>query len=423
MTAPTASRLAAYGALGLPLAMVALPVYIQAPAYYTTQMGMSLSLAGIVLFAARLIDTAQDPLLGLWVDKLARRHALTPVMGCAALCLVVAFAALWLPPVSGDAWLAAWLAATLVAVYLAHSLINIAYLAWAARLGDDDTLARAAAWREGAGLVGVLLATAIPATLIAIAGTDARLAMTAFASLFAALLIAALWLLFRLAPPWNARAAPPGAAPKPWHAVRHNRAFRALLAPYFLNGIAVAIPATLAIFFIEDRLMAPRWVAPCLTLYFVAGAAGLPAWVHIAHRIGAMHAWRLAMALAVVAFVWAALLEPGSILPFVLICAMSGLAVGADLALPPVLLATRIPAGEGPAVYYGVWTLLTKLCLAIAGLTLPVLSWLGYQPGTPATGSAGHALAFMYAGLPCVLKLAAMALLRSARYPAQEMSS
>lgn len=423
MSAPTAARLAAYGMLGLPLAMAALPVYVQVPAYYTTRLGMSLSLAGIVLFAARLVDTAQDPLLGWWIDALARRNVLHRAMGLGAVCLAAAFAALWLPPVSGDLWLAAWLAASLIVVYLAHSLINVAYLAWGARLGDDRTLARAAAWREGAGLVGVLLATALPAWWMTLPATTPRAAMTAFASLFALLLIAALWLLVRVAPPWRAAAvASPAPARMTWQAVRGNQAFRALLLPYFLNGLSVAIPATLAVFFIEDRLLAPNWVAACLALYFLAGAVGLPGWVHLSRRVGPMHAWRMAMVLAVVAFVWAGLLGPGNVLAFLLVCALSGLALGADLALPPVLLAARIPASEGPAIYYGVWTLLGKLCLAISGLTLPVLAWLGYQPGTPAVGSGAHALASMYAGLPCLLKLAALALLRAAPHASPEPS-
>lgn len=423
MKQPDTRRLAAYGVLGLPLAMAALPVYIQVPAYYTSRLGMSLSLAGIVLFAARLVDTAQDPLLGWWIDTLARRNLLRRAMWLGALLLAVAFAALWWPPMLGDLWLAAWLAASLIVVYLAHSLINVAYLAWGARLGDGPILARAAAWREGAGLIGVLLASALPAWLLATPNVTPHMAMTIFASLFAVLLLAALWLLVRIAPPWRATSMGSVATLRmPWRAVRHNQAFRALLAPYFLNGLSVAIPATLAIFFIEDVLGAPNWVAPCLTLYFVAGAVGLPGWVYVARRIGPMHAWRMAMLLAVAAFAWASLLGWGDVLPFLLVCALSGLALGADLALPPVLLAARIPASEGPAVYFGVWTLLGKLCLALAGLTLPVLAWLGYQPGTPASGFAQHALTGIYAGLPCLLKLAAMALLRTVPHASPEPS-
>jgi hypothetical protein len=63
--------------------------------------------------------------------------------------------------------------------------------------------------------------------------TTPRAAMTAFASLFAVLLIAALWLLVRVAPPWRATSvASPATTRMTWQAVRDNQAFRALLLPY-----------------------------------------------------------------------------------------------------------------------------------------------------------------------------------------------
>lgn len=426
MTAIRASRLPAYGLLGMPLAMAALPVYVQAPAYYTTRLGMALSVAGIVMFAARLVDTLQDPLLGWWVDRLSSRRRLHRLLWLGAALLAAAFAGLWLPPVSGGPWLAAWLAVMLIAVYTAHSLLNVAYLAWGARLSDDEAIrTRAAAWREGAGLVGVLLASALPAWLLSLPELPPRAAMGIFAGLFAPLLLGALWLLLRRGPRWPAMGPPPAAAARPvamspWRTLRDNHAFRALLLPYFLNGLAVAIPATLAIFFIEDRLGAPQWVAPCLTLYFLAGAAGLALWVRLSSRIGPVPAWRVAMGVAVLAFVWTIALGPGDIVPFLVVCGLSGLALGADLALPPVLLAARIPAADGPAAYFGVWTLLGKLCLALSGLALPLLAALGYQPGTLATGMPAQALAWLYAGVPCGLKLAAMLTLRSHPYLSPE---
>jgi Na+/melibiose symporter-like transporter len=121
------------------------------------------------------------------------------------------------------------------------------------------------------------------------------------------------------------------------------------------------------------------------------------------------------MLLAVLAFAGAALLGPGDSAAYLAVCLAAGLALGADLTLPPVLLAhalgQRAGAGAAFGAAFGCFTLLGKLALAVAGLALPLLAWLGYQPGA----GAGHALALSYAGLPCLLKLAALAAL--ARYP------
>jgi len=410
-----AGPLAAYGALGFPLAMAALPVYVQIPAYYSGQLGLSLALTGLVLFAARLIDTFQDPWLGAWVDSLARRGRLMGVLWWAALGLSLAFAALWLPPVRN--WgLAVWLGLALVAVYTAHSLINIAYLSWGARLMGHapealrrNAVTRGAAWREGSGLAGVMVASVLPAWLLGASGWPPMTAMAGYGVLFAVILLGALAVLVRRAPRWESA----NEQRVPWRVAFANRAFRRLLPPYFLNALAVSIPATLALFFINDRLDLSRWAGVFLAVYFASGALGLPLWTRLALRFGVARAWRASLIVTVCAFVWASLLGPGDALPYLIICVLAGLALGADLALPPVLLARHIPVGELPAGYYGYWSLLGKLALAMSGLALPVLAFWGYQPGTVATGSAAWGLSILYGIVPCVLKIAAWISLRA----------
>lgn len=413
-----ASALAAYGALGMPLAMAALPVYVQVPIYYTAHLGLALSLTGTVLFAARLVDTVQDPWLGQWIDRLARCGRLTPMLAGAALLLAVTFAGLWLPPLSGNA-LAAWLALALIAVYTAHSLLNITYLAWGARLAPNTAgLTNAAGWREGAGLIGVMLASALPTWLMNSRTWPAERGMAVYSALFAVLLLIGLLALLRYAPRWRD---PVVAVAPNWTSTLANARFRQLLVPYFLNAISVSVPATLALFFIADRLQAPRWSGLFLAIYFAAGAAGLPGWTRLAARIGPARSWRLGMALAVAAFVWATLLGPGDVPAYLAVCVMAGLALGADLILPPVLLACLIPPNEPPAGYYGVWSLLGKLALALSGLTLPLLAAFGYRPGAAASG--GAALALAYGGLPCLFKLAAWGTLRAAEFSTSEEPS
>jgi glycoside/pentoside/hexuronide:cation symporter, GPH family len=59
-----------YGALGLPLAFVALPLYVVLPNHYAGALGVPLALLGFVLLAARLLDAIADPLIGRWADRL-----------------------------------------------------------------------------------------------------------------------------------------------------------------------------------------------------------------------------------------------------------------------------------------------------------------------------------------------------------------
>ena len=62
-----------------------------------------------------------------------------------------------------------------------------------------------------------------------------------------------------------------------------------------------------------------------------------------------------------------------------------------------------------PGACFGVWNFVAKLNLALAaGLSLPLLAWLGYAPGS---GDSLTALRMAYALLPVSFKVFAGALL------------
>jgi Na+/melibiose symporter-like transporter len=121
------------------------------------------------------------------------------------------------------------------------------------------------------------------------------------------------------------------------------------------------------------------------------------------------------MLLATATFVWAATLGAGSFAGYLGVCVASGLALGADLALPGAMLAGVIQraghAGRSEGAYFGWWNFAIKLNLAVAaGLALPLLAAFGYAPGSN-DANALHALTWAYCLLPCALKVLACALL------------
>lgn len=141
----------------------------------------------------------------------------------------------------------------------------------------------------------------------------------------------------------------------------------------------------------------------------------MPLWLRCVRRFGLAWSWLMGMLLAIVCFAWTAGLGTGQVQAFALICAFTGIALGADLALPGALLARLIEKqgaqGSHDGTYLGWWNLATKLNLAIAaGAALPLLQWLGYAPGSQDEQALQH-LALAYALVPCMLKLLAAALL------------
>jgi len=175
--------------------------------------------------------------------------------------------------------------------------------------------------------------------------------------------------------------------------------------------------------FVNDRLQAPAWAPLCLAAYFLVGAASVPLWLRGIARIGPMCCWALGMGLATAAFVGVLGLGPGDTTGFLLICLASGVALGADLTVPGTLLAGVVQraghGGQAEGAYAGWWQWATKLNLALAaGLALPALQALGYAPGSR-DPEALWSLTLAYGGLPCVVKLAALALCwRWRRHPA-----
>ena len=408
-----------YGLLGLPLAFVALPLYVHLPHLYANQHGVSLATLGLVLLLARLTDAFTDPWLGRWADHCQARssaHVLR-VGAMAAAVLCVGLGALLFPP--SEAAVSLWqLMAWLMLTYLAYSLLTILHQAWGARLGGSEVQrARLVAWREGAGLLGVITASVLPMWL----GWDAWLAV------FALCLAMGVW-AWRIGPRATATLDVPvpalswhGAMAHPWQ----HRAFRQLLGVFVLNGMASAVPATLVLFFVQDRLAAAAQGSLFLALYFVAAAIAMPLWVRVIARCGLQRAWLLGMLLSVAVFAWAATLEAGDSLAFAWVCVLSGMALGADLCVPSAMLTGLIDAhgdrGTHEGSYLGWWNLANKLNLALAaGLALPLLELLGYQPGTQ-NPEGLQALTLAYAVLPCGLKLlAALALYRMEAQPAAD---
>ncbi|MBL8325287.1 MAG: MFS transporter [Rubrivivax sp.] len=421
-----------YGLFALPLAFAALPLYVQWPAHAAGTWALPLGWVGLLLLAVRVLDAFVDPWLGARVDGLFARSARRAwgAAGAAAAAIALGMAGLFFAPpaLRGEPHaLLAWAAAALVLTSLGYSLAMVTHQAWAVRLGGGT--AEQARWvgaRETLALAGVLVASVLPS----MAGWAVTVA------LLAGLLIAGWLTLARVLPreaapaviagPAAAGGSEPCAAPSrsPWL----DAGFRRLMAVVLASGLASAIPASLVLFYVRDVLQAAGaaegWL---LGLYFASAALGMPLWVRAVRRHGLVRPWLASMGLAIASFAGAALLGAGDLPLFALVCLVSGLALGAELVVPPALLAAlirrhraehaapmRTQAGAGPrgieGLWFGWWNFTAKLTLAAAaGLALPLVQALGYAPGVGDANSL-TALAICYALVPCAVKALAAAL-------------
>lgn len=417
----------AYGLMGLPLAFAALPLYVILPNHYAREFGVPLAALGAVLLGARLLDALIDPWLGRFNDWLLARSsaAVLAASAVAAALLAAGLLLLFFPTLvlsePGVSDLLRWAALMLMLTYLGYSLLSISHQSWGALLGGNEAQrGRITGTREALALAGVLLAAVLPSLL----GLPGALA------LFAGFLLLAWWTWRRSVAPQSLPNS--GAHTGLMQPLRDGRFVR-LLGVFMLNGIASAVPATLVLFFVQDRLQAPTQMEPAfLGVYFLSAAVSMPLWLALVRRLGLARSWLLGMVLAVLVFMWAAALSAGDAWLFLGVCALSGLALGADLALPSAMLAGLLqlrPGGPAMAgAYFGWWNFAAKLNLALAaGLALPLLEGFGYQPGAR-DPQALKALTLAYCILPCVLKVLAcwglyVGIIRAEPRPVQELSS
>ncbi|MBO0615178.1 MFS transporter [Thiothrix fructosivorans] len=395
-----------YGLPGLPLAMLGLPLYVYLPSFYAQDLGLSLSVVGMALLAARGLDVLTDPLIGWLNDKVQStwgRRKLFMLLGLPL--LLVGLEYLLRPSGNVDGvYLFAWSFVT----YLGWTFISIPWQAWGAEMTRDyHGKSALAASREGFGIVGTVVVISLP---LLTGASQAAITLGTLANLLwwllpLSLIPALVWLVERR------QARRFASLRKVGSILSAHPAIRQLLPAYFINSLANALPATLFILFVTHVLQAPEQVGVVLLVYFLSGVLGLPLWLWLARHLDKSRAWASALLLSVVGFAFVPLLGAGDTAWFMAICVISGLALGADVALPASMqadIAQQMQHQGNPntGLLFGLWGLLTKLALALAvGLAFPLLDWAGFAPAaTTQTSTTLWSMVLLYAGLPVLLK-------------------
>ncbi len=395
-------RLPAYSVFAAVLAGAGLPIYIYAPKYYADTFGVSLAALGALLFAMRLFDMIQDPILGWISERLtsSKKLVITLTAVIMALSMIGLFAIA--PPID-PLW---WFGITVTGLFTAFSFLSINFYAQGVSKAGQDPQGhvRLAAWRESGALLGVCIAAVIPTVLIGVVASP----FAAFAYGFAALSLIAAFFMW---PEWKERASQ---EPSQIGEIIRDNTARKLLVLALVNATPLAVSSTLFLFYVESKLGAVGWEGPLLVLFFLAAAISSPIWSALARRYGPKPVLIAAMILAVASFAYTLTLSPGDVIPFAVICVLSGATIGADLTLLPAMFAKRMAAispngGQG----FGLWNLVNKFTLAFAAVVLlPLLERSGFTAGaTDLPAEAITMLTVLYALVPSLLKLLAIGLL------------
>ncbi len=146
-----------YAAPALPLAALYFPVFVYIAPFYSEFRDVSLGALGVLFIAVRLFDAVSDPAMGWLSDRTTNRFGRRrPYLALSVPLICVSVWMLMVPPADADVWhVAIWL--TLLT--LSWTVALTPYFAWGAELsGDYAQRATITTWREGASLMGTVLA-------------------------------------------------------------------------------------------------------------------------------------------------------------------------------------------------------------------------------------------------------------------------
>lgn len=418
----TRGTIIGYGLPGLVTAIPIIPIAIVLPSYYAVELGVGLTVTGIALGVARLFDFFSDLIVGLIIDRYQWRRFAEPLrfkpwLALGALAAAIAMYMLAHPnQVVTSLYLGIWSSV----LFMGWTLMMVPYTAWGAVLSNDPhARSQLTIAREVAGLIGMLIALSAP---LLISENANPLNVMFWLSLILGL--PALSYTLIKVPEQYATGSEDGIPQSASPAVKTSdvldllrfRPFRSTLGCWFLNSLANGLPAVLFPIVVQQYLkFDERELFILLFVYFGSGICASPIWLYLAKRAGKVPAWRVAIGFNILAFLFVLTIDPttsGIFSPslFYLICALTGVTLSADLALPPSIQADVMAQDRAEnnrhriATAFALWSMTSKLALGLAVMVGFVSLGMNVDELSEMTGREERYLLLLYVCLPCFLK-------------------
>ena len=399
-----------YGILGIPIAFLGFPLYIYLPTFYVEYIGLNIGIVGFVLLLARLIDMILDPFIGKITDKYNNFNII----------LIFSFLILFglfflIKPISFTAF---WLFIFSLITYISYSFIMIPYLTLNSKLSNNSTdNTRFAFSREIFTIIGVLLALLLP-YFFSIAEDSQKSLELLLNTILVLFPIFSLIFYFKFKQKKEEKIQ---IEQKSFFTSvniffknfpHHKKLFFAFL----LNNLANALPATLFLFFVKYILDLEDKTGLFLIVYFLSAILTFPLWIKLSLKLTKKTTWILSMMIASCAFLFVPFLQNNDFLYFMIICILTGMCLGADMALPSSIQAdvaqqSKKENNDISGILFGFWAMITKFSLALAvAISFITLEFTAFDTENINQNSL-IAIIILYSVLPIIFKVLSIILL------------
>lgn len=384
------ATIARYAAIGVVTKALTLPLISYLPPAYAQATGLPLATIGILFMVARLWDIVLDPIAGYLVDRF------DPPLGPRKFWIVLAGALMFvtIPPVFAPAWFGLGRggemvgpATLLLLFYFGWTLMSVAHAAWPAELAPDSAdRARLIAWREWAGVLGMLAIVSAPAVVEHLGHhrlADQLVTMGGFAMIAIPLALMATLLLPRSVAAGRGNHTDPLAV---FRLLGSSPRLRRLLAADLLSGGGFAMISATSFFILGGTLGLAGSFSTLMLLYFIGMIVGVPIFLRLTIVAGPKRSFLVAMAGAAAAILCFFVVPHGALAAAAAIQFACGLFTGgyqSNLNTLMVEVAEQDEQATGrPAAgsHFALLALTNKLGYAVAiGLCYPLLQYLGFR--------------------------------------------
>ncbi len=395
--------------LALPLSFVGIPIYLNIAAFYSQKFQLSLVLIGFLLAIIRVFDAIQDPLIGRYSDFLcSKKISRKKLISFFASLLCLGFFLIFNPPdYLSKNFAILWFFLALTLTYFCFNFVIINFeTAIALSAEKDEQRISLNSAKEFFGLIGMIFAFTLPEI---IAKTLGKITDNYF---FLSLIFIILTLIGLVFLPNQFRNPKSPKITFNFSLIFADKKFLSFLLIFFINSIAVALPAANLNFYVSEVLKANSQTPWFLSTYFISACCFIFLWRYLFNKIGIVKSWKISILGSVFTFIFAYFLSSQNSNYFYLVCLLSGIFLGSDLIAVPTILSKITAKNSAMATtYFSLWNFLSKIALMIAASgSLIILGFLNYQPGNSAISNLDH-IRFFYALLPCILKLIVIYLL------------
>jgi oligogalacturonide transporter len=370
--------------------------------FLTEVVGMKPALAGIMFGVGKIWDGISDPIMGFLSDHTKSKQGRRRVYFLWGIVpIAITFALLWIPiRTDSQGLLFAYYLLAYILLDAALTMVMTPYSALPAEMSSDfKTRNRLSTSRLLFSGLSSLIAAVVPKMIINAYPSDpgrGHLMMGIVFGIFFALP----WLFVYLST-WENESRRVEEEDvnifKDFATIFRNRSFRMQFFMYVLAYTAMDVLMALFTYYLTYYLGRPKLYSVAMGSLMVAQLALMPFYMALANKKGKAFAYRIGLAIWVVAMGCTALIRPDApLINVVLVCVFMGMGTSAGVLIPYMILPFVIDVDElmtgrqRSGVYAGAMTLLRKLvqgaiALPAIGFMLQSIGFVSNQAQSPQT--------------------------------------